>query len=56
MNEKMPTEQAFESIRNAWNASAGLSWELVGQVVLIVGVIAATAYVTKRAKNFKDKL
>ena len=56
MNEKMPSEQAFESIKNAWDANAGLSWEFAGQVVLIIIVVAATAYVAKRAKSFKDKL
>ncbi len=56
MNEKTPTEQALESIRNSWGDTSGLSWEFIGQAILIIIVIAATAYVTKHAKKFKDKL
>ena len=56
MNEKMPSEQAFDSIRTAWETSGGLSWEFVGQAVVAIIVIAAMAYVAKNAKNFKDKL
>ena len=56
MNEKTPVQQGLDSIRAAYEASNGLSWELVGQVVLVVAIIALTAYVGKHAKKFKDKL
>ena len=56
MNEKTPTQQGLESIRNAWETSGGISWEFIGQVTVAIIVIALTAYVAKNAKNFKDKL
>jgi len=52
----MPSEEVLESIKSAWEASDGLSWELAGQVLLVIAVAALTIYVTKHAKKFKDKL
>ena len=49
-------QQALESIKEAWDAAGGFSWELVGQAVSVILVAALTMYVAKHAKNFRGKL
>ena len=56
MNEKSMMQQGIDTVRSMYETSGGLSWDLVGHVVLAIVVIALAAYVGKNAKNFKDKL
>ena len=59
MNEDTAIKQALKSIREAWDSSEGVTWDLAGEVLGAAILLGLFLLVIKSSKNYvkglKDK-